>query len=64
MSETIRFLESVGRNQLPADQYAAAVNALDIDAAPRRALQERDQEALARLLQGRDTMRCMIFVPD
>lgn len=63
MSKAIQFLEALGSNpgKLSAAEYAANVSALDVDAAQRQALMDRDQETLGGLLGGRDKMRCLIM---
>jgi hypothetical protein len=61
MSNVIRFLEAVGKQPLSAAEYMASVSLLDIDAAQRDALIQRDQRALAEAMGGRDVMRCLIF---
>jgi hypothetical protein len=62
--DVIKFLETAGSVPMPADEYLAAVGALDIDAAERAALVARDGDALGRLLGGRDTMYCSILAPE
>ncbi|SDQ61550.1 hypothetical protein SAMN05428982_1824 [Pseudoxanthomonas sp. CF385] len=47
-----------------AADYAAAVAALEVEPAQRAALLGRDADALARLLDGRPAMFCMILAPD
>jgi len=59
MSAVLKFLEEMGQasNAAMSDsQYAAAVARLDVDAAQRRALLDRDHAALNDLLGGRATM--------
>lgn len=66
MSNAIQFLESMGASasiQGAAD-YAAAVAALDVEPAQRVALLGRDVSSLAKLLDGRPAMFCMILAPD
>lgn len=63
MSHAIQFLAAMGGNpgrSSPAE-YAANVAALDVDAAQRQALLDRDQYALAGLLGGRAEMRCLVW---
>ena len=67
MSEVIRFLESIGstpQGVVGSDAFNAMVESLDIDADQRRALRDRDQDALSRLLGGRRILRCSVFSPD
>jgi hypothetical protein len=63
MSNVIQFLAAMGGNPdiLSAAEYSAIVSALDVDAAQRQALMDRDQCALARLLGGRAEMRCLVW---
>jgi hypothetical protein len=68
MSNVIAFLEQMGKNpalhgQSPQD-YAAAVQALGLDDAPRQALLDRDATALNDLLGGRTKMMCFLFPAD
>lgn len=60
MSAVLKFLEAMGRTSSTAamsdSEYAATVARLDIDAAQRRALLDRDHAALNDLLGGRATM--------
>lgn len=68
MSNVIAFLEKMGNNpalahQAPED-YAAAVDALGLDDAPRQALLDRDASALNGLLGGRLQMMCFLFPAD
>ena len=46
MSKVIAFLESVGREPLPAAEYDAKVDSLGVDAASRHALLARDAQGL------------------
>jgi hypothetical protein len=62
--DVIKFLENAGSVPMQAEEYLAAVGALDIDDAERAALMARDGDALGRLLGGRDTMYCSILAPD
>lgn len=68
MSNVIAFLESLGKNPALAEaaneDYAAAVDALGLDDAPRQALLARDANALSDLLGGRSTMVCALFPAD
>jgi hypothetical protein len=64
VSNVIRFLEAVGSKPLSAAEYVAGVSLLDIDPARRQALMDRDQAGLKDLLGGRNSMQCMIMVPD
>lgn len=65
MSNVIAFLESMGKNAAlacqPEEDYAAAVDALGLDDAPRQALLDRDPDALNGLLGGRMKMMCLLF---
>lgn len=65
MSNVIQFLESLGSNaaltRLSAAEYAATVASLDVHVGQRKALLDRDVDALSGLLGGRETMRCLIF---
>lgn len=63
MSNVIQFLAEMGSNpgMLSAAGYAANVSALDVDAAQRQALIDKDQSALNGLLGGREKMRCVIW---
>ena len=62
--DVIKFLENAGSAPMAAEEYLAAIGALDIDVAERAALVARDGDALGRLLGGRDTMYCSILAPD
>jgi len=57
MHNVIQFLESMGANpalaRMTAADYCAAVDALDVEPAQRRALAARDHVALNELLDGR-----------
>ncbi len=68
MSNVITFLEKMGNNAALASQspedYAAAVDALGLDNAPRQALLDRDPAALNGLLGGRLKMMCLLFPAD
>jgi hypothetical protein len=66
--DTIRFLETLGRN--PAvigtalQAYPEAVEALAVSEAEKMALRDRDHVALGRLLDGRAGILCLINTPD
>ena len=68
MSNVIAFLEKMGNNAALAnpapEDYAAAVDALGLDDAPRQALLDRDASALSGLLGGRMQMMCFLFPAD
>ncbi len=68
MSSVITFLEQLGQDPRLAgrspDAYAAAVDALGLDNAPRQALLDRDADALNDLLGGRMKMMCFLFPAD
>lgn len=68
MSNVIAFLESLGKDAALAGQspeaYAAAVDALGLDDAPRQALLARDAASLNDLLGGRMKMMCLLFPAD
>ncbi|MBW8367187.1 MAG: hypothetical protein K0M70_04935 [Arenimonas sp.] len=68
MSNVITFLEKMGNNPSLASQsqedYAAAVDALGLDDAPRQALLDRDPSALNGLLGGRMEMMCLLYPAD
>lgn len=68
MSNVITFLESLGREPAlaarPADDYAAAVAALDVGDDARAALLARDAAALNGLLGGRLRMMAILFPAD
>ena len=66
MSNVVQFMERLGsgpRNLSVAD-YAASVAALDIDDEQRRALLDRDHDALSGLLGGREKMMCVVWPAD
>lgn len=64
MSEAIRFLDSIGAAAaLAPSEYGAAVSALGVDDAQKNALLQRDDAALALLLEARATMMCIISAP-
>jgi hypothetical protein len=68
MSNVIAFLEAMGQDarlgRLQGEQYAAAVDALGLDDAPRQALLDRDAGAMGDLLGGRLKMMCLLFPAD
>jgi hypothetical protein len=68
MSQTIRFIESLGCKpafgNVSAADYANAVGSLEVGDEERQALLERDSVALGRLLGARPTMACMVWAPD
>lgn len=64
MSNVIEFLDRIGRNPMPsAEDYAACVAALEVEAPEREALLARDADALNAILGGRAVMRCSVFEP-
>jgi hypothetical protein len=64
MSNIIRFLETIGRKPISPADYAATVAALEVGASQRKALLDRDQDALNELLDGRRQLKCAIFAAD
>ena len=64
MSNIIRFLETMGSKPISPADYAATVAALEVGAPQRKALLDRDQDALNQLLDGRRQLRCAIFAAD
>ena len=64
MSNIIRFLETMGSKPISPADYAATVAALEVGAPQRKALLDRDQDALNELLEGRRQLRCAIFAAD
>ncbi len=64
MSNVIRFLESMGTQQLSAVDYAASVAALEVDSLQKQALLNRDQAALSDLLGGRSNVFFGIFAAE
>ena len=65
MSNVIGFLESLGaRPPMSSAEYAAAVDALALDADTWRALQTRDTGALNSLLDGRAHLWCVVAMPE
>jgi len=63
VSNVIRFLESMGRQPMPSQGYAASVAALDVQAAQQRALLDRDQVALNAMLGGRSQVFFGVLAP-
>lgn len=64
-TNAIQFLEALGASPAhDALAYAGAVAALPVAPAQRAALLARDAGSLARLLDARPTMICMIAVPN
>lgn len=66
MSNVVQFMERLGRDPrcLSIADYAASVAALDIDEEQRRALLDRDHDALSGLLGGREKMMCVVWPAD
>ena len=64
MSNVIRFLETMGSKPISPADYAATVAALEVGAPQRKALLDRDQDALNELLDGRRQLKCAIFAAD
>lgn len=64
MSNIIRFLETMGRKPVSPADFPASVAALEVGAPQRKALLDRDQDALNELLDGRRQLRCAIFAAD
>ena len=64
MSNVIRFLETMGSKPISAADYAATVAALEVGLPQRKALLDRDPDALSELLDGRRQLRCAIFAAD
>jgi hypothetical protein len=68
MSNVIAFLESLGQDaskaRLTGEDYAAAVDALALDDAPRQALLDRDALTLGQLSGGRLQMMCVLLPAD
>ena len=64
MSNIIRFLETMGRKPVSPADFAASVAALEVGAPQRKALLDRDQDALNELLDGRRQLKCAIFAAD
>ena len=65
MQNLIAFLERMGRDpslaKLPQDELEQRLLEAGLDDAPRRALLDRDADALNGLLGGRHKMMCMLF---
>jgi len=68
MSNVIQFLEAQGRRpacmNVSEEAYAEVIASLDVDAAQREALKDRDATELNRLLDGRTKMYCVIMQPN
>ena len=64
MSNIIRFLETMGSKPISPADYAATVAALEVGVPQRKALLDRDQDALNELLDGRRQLKCAIFAAD
>lgn len=65
MNEVIRFLEMLGsRIPMSVDDYAAALDQLDVDADTRAALRGADADAIARRLDARMAMFCLVVAPE
>lgn len=64
MTNAIQMLASMGANasaaRMSADQYAAAIAALDADDVLASALLDRDAVAISQALGGRARMVCMV----
>ena len=67
MSNVIQFLESMGANaamaRMSISDYEAAVAALNVDDSQRESLRRGDANRLGDLLNGRDTLLCLVFSP-
>lgn len=67
MSNVIRFLEDMAGNaamaRMSAEQYSAAVAALDADDDSRLALAARNASWLGEALDARSTMMCVVVEP-
>ena len=63
MSNVIQFLEGLGSSaaKLSPTEYAMSVAALEVEEVQRKALMDRDQDALGTLLGARSRMRCIIW---
>lgn len=63
MSNVIQFLEALGSTsvKLSPTEYAMNVATLEVEESHRKALMDRDQDALGTLLGGRPGMRCIIW---
>ena len=64
MSNVIRFLESVGGNQLSDTEYRDAVSKLAVDARHAKALLDRDCDELSELLGGRRKLMFAILAAE
>lgn len=66
MSNVVQFLEALARNSKPLshEEFVAAVMRAKLEPNARKALLERDVEALSRELGGRGAMFCAIFPAD
>jgi hypothetical protein len=64
MLEVIRFLESMGANQVDAADYAAAVSTLELDHDQKQALLDRNHSVLNDLIGGRSEMFFGVLAPD
>ena len=64
MSKVIRFLESVGGNQLSDTAYRDAVAKLAVDARHTRALLDRNSDELSELLGARRNLIFAIVAAD
>jgi hypothetical protein len=67
MSNVIRFLESMGANaamaRISISDYEAAIAGLNADDDQRDSLLRGDARKLGDLLNGRDTLLCLVFSP-
>lgn len=65
MSQVIQFLESIGgKPSMSPMAYVEAVDALNAGMSQKRALLERDGDALNGLLGGRKQVLCAIFAAE
>jgi len=66
MSNVVQFLEALSRNSklFSYEEFVAAVMRANLDPEIRKALLERDVNALSRELGGRRAMFCAIFPAD
>ena len=64
MSTVIRFLETLGRTQLSAAEYTASVAALDVEGRHRKALMDKDTDALSGMLGGRRKLMFAVMAAD
>jgi hypothetical protein len=64
MSNVIQFLEAMGKDatlsSMSPEEYATAVNALNVDDQAHHALLNRDHESLSSVLGGRMKMMMML----